>query len=98
MIKKKNRKRLLFIPLLFSSTLPSIADEKIDGQHVFIQQCSLCHAIDKKKLGPAVKMMSHEAEVLHKVIKKGKNAMPAYAGKLTNEEIKSLVDYLLTNQ
>ncbi|VAW86277.1 hypothetical protein MNBD_GAMMA18-232 [hydrothermal vent metagenome] len=39
--------------------------------------------------------MSHEAEVLHQVITKGKNAMPGYEETLTGAEIDALVDYLL---
>jgi len=102
MIKIRNRKRRLLILLLFGSILPAIAGEKIgkktDGQQLFKQQCSLCHAIDKKKLGPAVNAMSREVQTLRKVITNGKNVMPAYAGKLTEDEITVLVDYLLTKQ
>jgi len=96
-------KTLLFISLLFSavSTLSAnevSASELSDAQQLFKKKCSLCHAIDKKKLGPAVKTMSQEAETLRQAITKGRNSMPAFEGKLSSGEIAALVDYFLSQQ
>jgi len=98
MTKIKNRKTLLFISLFFSAISSGFAAEIPDTQQLFKQQCTLCHAIDKKTLGPAVNAMSREAETLRKITAKGKNAMPGYEGKLTRMEIDALVDYMLANQ
>jgi len=99
MMKTTNRKILLLIPLLlFFLSLSSIADEKSDGQQIFKQKCSLCHAIEKKKLGPAVKSMSRETEILRMTIAKGKNSMPSYERELSGVEINRLVKYLLAMQ
>ncbi|VAW90297.1 hypothetical protein MNBD_GAMMA17-1456 [hydrothermal vent metagenome] len=93
----KNCKTLLSIALLFSTASFAVAAE-LPGEALFKQKCSLCHAIDKKKLGPALKRMSSEAEILREVISTGKGMMPAYEGKLTTAEIDMLVEYLLANQ
>ncbi|NOZ54145.1 MAG: cytochrome c [Gammaproteobacteria bacterium] len=97
----KNRNALLFIALFFSTAPSGVTadDAEIpDAQSLFKQKCSLCHAIDKKKLGPAVNTMSNGEETLRQAIIKGKNSMPGYEGKLTRAEIDALVDYLLANQ
>ncbi len=91
-------KILLSIALLFSIVLTSYASEMSEAQQIFKKKCSLCHAVDRKKLGPAVKTMSQEKSVLSQVITQGKNAMPAFEGKLSSDEIKSMVDYLLSQQ
>jgi len=94
----KNCKTLLTISLLFSPVLSLSASETPDAQQLFKKKCSLCHAIDKKKLGPAINTMSNEEKILRKAITRGRNSMPGYEGKLTRVEIDALVDYLLTNQ
>ncbi len=84
----------VFFILSFSSSISA----KSNGEVIFKQKCSLCHSIEKNKLGPAVKFMSKEAGVLRGIIYKGKKSMPAYEKKLTPIEIDSLVEYLLANQ
>jgi mono/diheme cytochrome c family protein len=98
MVITRNIKALLFIPLLFVPALSVFASESPDAQQLFEKKCSLCHSMDKRKLGPAVNTMSHEAETLRQAITKGRNSMPGYKGKLTRVEIDALVDYLLSNQ
>lgn len=90
--------KLLFISILFSAVSTVSASEQPDAQQLFKKKCSLCHAIDKKKLGPAVNTMSNKEELLRQAITKGKNSMPAYEGKLTGAQIDALVEYLLANQ
>lgn len=94
----RNCQKLLFISLLLTPGLSVAASEQTDGDPLFKKNCSLCHAIDKKKLGPAVKAMSKEEEVLRQIITEGKNSMPGFKDKLTGEEIDALVSYLLVNQ
>lgn len=96
-------KSALSTSLLFSAVVTLFvsavsANELSDGQQLFKKKCSLCHAIDKKKLGPSVKTMSQDEGILLEVISQGRKSMPAYAGKLGDEEIASLVDYLLSQQ
>ncbi len=88
---------MLLLILLFTSLLsPVFATGTPDAEQLFIKKCSLCHAIDKKKLGPALNTMSRDAEVLRQTLLRGRNAMPAFEGKLTAAEVDALIDYLLT--
>jgi len=91
-------KTILLSVSIFSLSLSVSADENIDAKKLFKQKCTLCHAIDKKKLGPAVKVMSKDAKVLHQIISKGKKSMPAYGGKLSAVQMDALVNYLLASQ
>ena len=81
---------------MVSMAMPASANP--DGQQLFNSKCSICHALDQKRMGPAIKSMSSDAEVLRTVITKGKNSMPAFEGKLSDVEIAALVDYLKANR
>lgn len=76
-----------------------------DGSALYKSKCAMCHGADGKgdtpvgkKMGvhdfasPEVKAMSDGD--LTQIITKGKNKMPAYAGKLKESEIKGLVAYI----
>jgi len=93
-----NYKTLLSISLFFIPVQWVSAATLADTEKLFQQQCSLCHAIDKKKLGPAVNTMSNNQEALRQTIRKGRKSMPAYEQKLTTEQIEAMVDYLLSKQ
>jgi len=69
-----------------------------DGPDIFKKKCAMCHKIDKKKVGPAVKAMNTDAEVLRSVISDGRKMMPKYSGKLSAEEIDAVVAYLKEQQ
>jgi len=90
------------IVLLLFSASAFAADQK--GQDLYKTKCQGCHGADGKasaigkKLGakdfsdPEVAKMS-ESEMV-KVTTEGKNKMPAYKGKLTDDQIKELVKYI----
>lgn len=77
---------------------PAIASDTPDGAKIFSKKCKMCHKIDKKKVGPAVKAMNQDIEVLRSVITNGRKMMPKYSGKLSAEEIDAVVAYLKENQ
>lgn len=77
---------------------PAIASDAPDGAKLFGKKCAMCHKIDKKKVGPAVKAMNQDTEMLRSVIENGKNMMPKYSGKLSAEEIDAVVAYLKEQQ
>ncbi len=91
-------KKSLLVALFSGLALPLFASELTDAQALFKKNCSFCHAIDKKKLGPAVNAMNKKADFLRETIAKGRKSMPAYAKKLTSQEIDMLVEYLLKQQ
>ena len=78
------------------------ADQKT--QDLYKLKCQGCHGVDGKataigkKLGakdfqdPDVAKMSEDE--LEKITKDGKNKMPAYKGKLTDQQIDDLVKYI----
>lgn len=76
-----------------------------DAVGVFKKNCVLCHAADGSGNSPSGKALKakdlRSAEVqkqtdaeLTDVISKGRGKMPAFAGKLSSETIKSLVAYI----
>jgi len=77
---------------------PALASDVPDGAKIFSKKCAMCHKIDKKKVGPAVKTMNTDAEVLRSVISDGRKMMPKYSGKLSAEEIDAVVAYIKEQQ
>jgi len=76
-----------------------------DAAATYKAKCAMCHGADGKAETPAGKKMgAHDfasPEVqkmsdadLTQAIEKGKNKMPAYAGKLKDSEVKELVAYV----
>jgi cbb3-type cytochrome c oxidase subunit III len=75
-----------------------------DGGDLFKQKCSMCHGVDGKGYSalktpdftdPKVQASLTDKEIVE-TIKNGKKgtAMPAFADKLSDEQINSLVTYL----
>ncbi|MDX8377321.1 MAG: cytochrome c [Mariprofundales bacterium] len=80
--------------LLGVTASASASDDGIDSAKLFKKKCSMCHAIDRKKMGPSVKSMNTDSDVLHTVITKGRKSMPKFGKKLGEEKISALVDYI----
>ena len=76
---------------------PALAAD-MPGKAIFGQRCSACHAIDHKKVGPAVKDMSKDAAVLKRFITDGKGMMPNFSHKLSAEQIDQVVAYLQSQE
>ena len=100
-----NRKIFALFMLLAVTTMlmtPAFADDAAD---LYKAKCQMCHGADGKgdtavgkKLGvrdfhsPEVAKMSDVQ--LFDITKKGKDKMPPYNGKLTDDQIKSLIKYV----
>jgi cytochrome c6 len=81
------------------------AAARADGAGDFKAKCAMCHAADGsgstgtgkalkvRDLGSADVQAQTDAQ-LTAVITDGKNKMPAYKGKLTDDQIKGLVTYV----
>lgn len=75
-----------------------------DNAALYKSKCALCHGPDGKGSVAGLKMGAkdfHSPEAAKasdaewfNIIKKGKNKMPAYDGKLTDAQIKELVSYV----
>jgi mono/diheme cytochrome c family protein len=87
---------LVFLPVALSAqTSPS--EGSLTANPVFQQNCAKCHgkAAEGRRFG-GPSLVSEEtsaasADDLHNIIANGKHRMPKYAGKLTPEEINTLV-------
>ena len=88
--------------LIFSLALH--AGPASDGGDLFKQKCSMCHGVDGKGYSalktpdftdPKTQASLTDKEIVE-TIKNGKKgtAMPAFADKLDNEQIKTLVSYI----
>jgi mono/diheme cytochrome c family protein len=74
------------------------------GADTYKAKCLMCHAADGTASGPAGKAMNvpsfktskqSEADMIAET-KAGKGKMPAFAGKLTDPQIKDVVAYIKT--
>jgi len=71
------------------------------GKKLFKKKCKMCHAVDKKKSGPALTAMSQDTAQLRDAITNGgkkKKMMKAYGSKLSADEIDELVAYIRSKQ
>lgn len=75
---------------------PAMASE--DGKKIFKSKCAMCHKVDKKKFGPAVKDMNSDNAVLKEVVTNGRKSMPSFAKKLSAEQIDAVVGYLASQR
>jgi cytochrome c1 len=95
-------------PTESADTQPDSADSQIDGAHLFDNNCSQCHYLDKQdvKTGPSLQGLFKmdklpvsgfpvSDETVYKQIKTPYKNMPAF-DKLTEEEIREIIDYLKT--
>ncbi len=91
---------ILLIGSLIFQAFPAWAE---DGAKLFTANCAACHAGGGNRV-VAAKSLKQSAldkygintvETIAYQIKKGKNAMPAFGKKLSDEQIKAVADYVL---
>jgi cytochrome c6 len=98
--------RLCLISLLAANTM-SLAQGA--GADIYKSKCQMCHGADGSGNTPAGKstkanpfnspdIMKMSDDDLIAVTKKGRNKMPAFAGKLTDAQITDVVAYIRTLQ
>lgn len=100
-------KRTAFVLAIIAMMLAPLSAFAADGAAVYKAKCATCHGPDGKGetgMGKAMKLKSlGSADVqktsdadLTKVIADGKGKMPAYKGKVSDDEIKALVAFIRT--
>lgn len=72
-----------------------------DGHELYLDDCSSCHGLDgaklpQAKIGSEAYVNSRGEAVITRVIQTGQGAMPAFAGSLQPDQVKSIVAYLRT--
>ena len=97
---------LLVLSLTCIAATPALgAATRSYAAQAYGSKCQVCHGIDGKGNTPSGKKLGvkdfHSPEVvkasdeeLFKITKQGKNKMPAYDKKLTDDQIKSLIAYI----
>jgi len=102
----KNIARIVAVSLFTLSSTMVFAQS---GADIYKSKCQMCHAADGSGNTPAGKsskarpfdspeVMKLSDYYLIKVTKNGHGKMPAYAGKLTDDQIKDVVDHIRTLQ
>ncbi len=89
----------LIAALALATSTPAMADAAAD----YKGKCQICHGPDGKGTAAGEKMgvkdlhtsKSTDAQMFD-IVKKGKNKMPAFDKKLTDDQIKDLIKYIHT--
>lgn len=93
---------MVVVSLILAMALPAVAE---DAAALYKSKCQSCHGPDGTGATPAGKKLGvkdfHSPEVakasdveLFDITKKGKEKMPAYDKKLTDDQIKDLIKYI----
>lgn len=92
-----------FCFLIFSNKKASIAIDSLNGETIFLLNCSACHAggnnaiVKEKTLKKDIlekNGMDRDEAIIYQVTN-GKNAMPAFGGRLSDKEIEDVASYVL---
>lgn len=83
---------------------PALAGDVAAGAKIFSANCAACHAgggnvvMAKKtlKIEALEKYKMNSLEAITKQVKKGKNAMPAFGGRLSAAQIEDVATYVLS--
>jgi cytochrome c6 len=98
----KNPIRVALLALMTTSTF---AAGLAQGPDLFKAKCQMCHGPDGSgntpagkamKVPPVASFLKESDADLIAVTKTGKGKMPAYAGKLTDVQIKDIIEYMRT--
>lgn len=87
----------------FALGRPALADEAASGAKIFSANCAACHAGGRNVIMPdkALKKEAldkygmHSLEAIINQVTNGKNAMPAFKGRLKATQIEDVASYVL---
>jgi cytochrome c6 len=87
----------------FAFSSPALAADAVDGAKVFSANCASCHAGGKNLVNAAKslkktdleKYSMYSAEAIIAQVTKGKNAMPAFKGRVKPAQIENVAAYVL---
>ncbi|ELR96578.1 cytochrome c6 PetJ [Gloeocapsa sp. PCC 73106] len=94
---------ILLVITMFTITTPALAGDIANGAKVFSANCAACHAgglnvvngAKTLKKGDLEKYEMYSLEAVKTQITKGKNAMPAFLGRLNEAQIEDVASYVL---
>ena len=71
------------------------------GQQLFVDNCGNCHTLAAAgatgKVGPDMDQLQPGPELVTSQVENGGGGMPAFKGKLTDDQIKQIADYVSQN-
>lgn len=96
-----------FAVCFLAASIVTPAFAQSGGADTYKAKCAMCHGADGLGATPAGKAMKAASfkdpavvktpdATLISIVKSGKNKMPSYAGKLTDDQIKAAVAYIRT--
>nr|YP_009732209.1 cytochrome c553 [Gracilaria spinulosa]QHS70783.1 cytochrome c553 [Gracilaria spinulosa] len=82
---------------------PTVAADLDAGEQIFSANCSACHAGGNNAIMPDKTLKSdvlannnmNSITAITQQVKNGKNAMPAFGGRLADEDIENVANYVL---
>nr|YP_010903198.1 cytochrome c553 [Hypnea cornuta]WCH55651.1 cytochrome c553 [Hypnea cornuta] len=95
---------LFFISNIFFCSGQCFAADLEAGEQIFIANCSACHAGGNNAIMPEKTLKEDvlennemkSVEAITTQVKNGKNAMPAFGGRLADEDINNVANYVLS--
>ena len=89
---------------IFVGSIKSNAADLAAGEQVFSANCAACHAGGNNAIMPekTLKKDALESNSMYSIsaittqVKNGKNAMPAFGGRLADEDIDNVANYVLS--
>jgi len=100
---KKILSVMLLVMFTFAFTSPATAADSANGAKVFTANCAACH-MGGRNVVAAAKTLKQDAleknnmnslEAIITQVHNGKNAMPAFKGKLNDQQIEDVATYVL---
>jgi cytochrome c6 len=87
----------------FTFARPALAADDVHGKQVFSANCAVCHAGGRNSVNPAKTLEKsvleansmYSADAIKTQVTNGKNAMPAFGGRLSAEDIDDVAAYVL---
>ena len=98
-------KNAAIVALASSLVLPAFGEDS--GADSFKIKCAMCHGADGKANTPAGKafkavslkdpmVVNSSDEELSTIVKNGKNKMPSFKDKMTEDQVKAVITYIRT--
>ncbi len=95
---------VLLTAAMFTFITPAIAGDAASGAKIFSANCAACHAGGKNVISGAKtlkkdaldKYEMNSLEAITHQVNNGKNAMPAFKGRLTDAQIDDVATYVLS--
>jgi len=95
---------LMIVNIIFISIENAFAADLDAGEQIFTANCAACHAGGNNAIMPEKTLKNdvlrdnemNSIEAITNQVKNGKNAMPAFGGRLADEEIDNVANYVLS--